>query len=106
MGLPVKSVSELLHQRLRRRNRPRGKQRTALFERVKAEVAIEDLAARFTTLTPSGSGKAKGLCPLHSEKTASFVVDIPRQRWRCFGGCATGGDLIDLARQLIDRGSL
>ena len=106
MGLPARSVWEILQDRLRRRNRPFSNRQTNFFQRVKSEIAIEDFAARFTTIVPSGPVKAKGRCPLHSEQSASFVIDIVRQRWRCFGGCATGGDLIDLARLLMDRGLL
>ncbi|MEW5909959.1 MAG: CHC2 zinc finger domain-containing protein, partial [Thermodesulfobacteriota bacterium] len=33
-----------------------------------------------------------GLCPFHSEKTASFKVDPERQAFFCFG-CRTGGNV-------------
>lgn len=40
-----------------------------------------------------------GLCPLHADRTPSFVVDPERQRFKCFG-CGAGGDVIDLIQQL------
>lgn len=38
-------------------------------------------------------------CPLHSEKTPSFTVDIDKQRFYCFG-CHSSGDSIALIMQL------
>ena len=49
-------------------------------------------------LRPAGGGRLKGLCPFHSEKTASFIVFRDTQRFHCFG-CGVGGDLIDFVMQ-------
>lgn len=40
-------------------------------------------------------------CPFHSEKTPSFSVmhSGGKWRWRCFGGCDKGGDVIDFIEQ-------
>lgn len=35
------------------------------------------------------------LCPFHHEQTPSFAVDAEKQRWKCFGECGTGGDILD-----------
>lgn len=35
-----------------------------------------------------------GSCPFHAERTASFVVNPERQRFKCFG-CGASGDVID-----------
>lgn len=73
-----------------------------LFERLKV-VDLAEWAAQFTRLNPVRPNRWKGLCPLHHEKTPSFYVDFdPAKgwRWRCFGGCANGGDIVALAREL------
>ena len=77
-----------------------------LFQAVKQAVSVEELAERFTRLAPAGSGKLKGRCPLHEERTPSFYVYQDSQRWQCFGACASGGDVIELARRLMDLGKL
>ena len=77
-----------------------------LFQAVKQAVSVEELAGRFTQLAPAGSGKLKGRCPLHGERTASFYVYQDSQRWQCFGACASGGDVVELARRLMDLGKL
>ena len=49
---------------------------------------------------PTGPGRWKGLCPIHHEKTPSFYIYSEPWRWYCFGACAGGGDIVDLAREL------
>jgi len=56
-----------------------------------------------TEMQASGADNWRGRCPIHDEKTASFYVWANPWRWRCFGGCAMGGDIIDLARELKKR---
>ena len=68
-------------------------------------VDIVDVASRFTDLMGHGN-RLKGLCPLHQERTPSFYVYGDSQRWRCYGGCAEGGDIVDLLRRLGDQGKL
>mgnify|MGYP001610770164 CR=1 FL=1 len=77
-----------------------------LFQAVKQAVSVEQLAERFTQLAPAGPGKLKGRCPLHEERTPSFYVYQDSKRWQCFGACASGGDVIELARRLMDLGKL
>ena len=40
----------------------------------------------------------KQCCPFHKEDTPSWSYSAERGRWRCFGACHTGGDVIDLHR--------
>lgn len=41
----------------------------------------------------------KQCCPFHKEDTPSFSYSVEREKWRCFGACACGGDVIDLHRK-------
>jgi hypothetical protein len=89
-----------------RPRRPMGAMTRNLFQTVKQAVSVQELAERFTQLGPAGQGKLKGRCPLHEERTASFYVYQDSQRWQCFGACASGGDVVELARRLMDLGKL
>lgn len=42
------------------------------------------------------------LCPFHSEKTASFVIFLNDNRFKCFGGCGAYGDSIDFYQKLMN----
>ncbi len=53
---------------------------------------IVDVVGSYVRLKAQGSGFF-GLCPFHSEKTASFSVSRTRQTFRCFG-CGKGGNVI------------
>ncbi len=53
---------------------------------------IVDVISPYVNLQIRGS-TAKGLCPFHNEKTASFTVYINTQSYYCFG-CGSGGDAI------------
>ena len=68
------------------------------------QVNLAEYAARFTGLRPAGPAKWRGLCPLHEEKTPSFYVYSNPWRWRCYGACATGGDIVALAREMKRKG--
>ena len=59
---------------------------------VRDRVDIVGLIGRFVSLRPSGRNH-KGLCPFHSEKTPSFIVNAERQSFKCFG-CDAGGTAI------------
>ena len=44
--------------------------------------------------------KGKGLCPLHSEKTASFYIRTKTNSFHCYG-CGKGGSLIDFVMAMF-----
>ncbi len=83
----------------------KGTGRGNLFEVVKS-IDILGFARDFTTLRPVGKDRFKGRCPVHAfrEQTGSFYIFADKQTWRCFGACAAGGDIIELARRLMDTG--
>jgi len=99
-----------IESRERSQGRPRQARKVrrgnSIFDRVKAAVSVEELAGRFTVLTPAGPVRLKGLCPLHTERTPSFHVSTDVGLWNCFGACQRGGDVITLAQYLMDGGLL
>ncbi|MDZ4063867.1 MAG: CHC2 zinc finger domain-containing protein, partial [Coriobacteriia bacterium] len=63
------------------------------IDEIKSRIDIVDLISETVKLRRAGKNYS-GLCPFHTEKTASFIVSPDRQTWRCFGQCSEGGDVI------------
>ena len=89
----------------RRVSQTRSRGYKTSISRFKADNRIEDVAGQLTLLQKSGQGM-KGLCPFHQERSPSFYVWPASQRWRCFGSCVEGGDVIDLLRRHREQGGL
>jgi len=53
--------------------------------------SIQEVVSDYVTLKKTGKNY-KGLCPFHSEKTPSFMVNEEKQIFHCFG-CGEGGDV-------------
>jgi DNA primase len=53
--------------------------------------SISEVVSDYLTLKKTGKNY-KGLCPFHSEKTPSFMVNEEKQIFHCFG-CGEGGDV-------------
>ena len=69
------------------------------IERAKAYL-IGDLIQ--TKVMNRSSNRQFYCCPLHTEKTPSFVWYKNNNSWYCFGSCGAGGDSIDLYQRLHD----
>ena len=68
----------------------------SVVDDIKSRLDIVQYISRTVPLKRAGR-VYKACCPFHSEKTPSFTVDPQRQSWRCFGACATGGDVFAFA---------
>jgi len=64
---------------------------TAVLDDIRGGVDIVELVGRFVNLRKAGVNW-KGLCPFHSEKTPSFMVNPKKGIFHCFG-CGVGGDV-------------
>lgn len=56
------------------------------------DLPIEDVIGRFVDLKKAGVS-LKACCPLHGEKSPSFIVTPHKNIFKCFG-CGAGGDAI------------
>ena len=78
------------------------------IDEIKSALDIVQVVSETVDLdTRSRTPKAN--CPFHAERTPSFVVFPETGTWRCFGACATGGDVISFIQkrdELDFRGAL
>jgi DNA primase len=67
-----------------------------IFQKIKASLTIEAVVKFYGVKFTRG----KAICPLHGEKTPSFVVYNKNQTWQCMG-CKQGGDIINFVSKLF-----
>ncbi len=60
---------------------------------------ITDVVSSYVRLTKRSGANQFGLCPFHSEKTASFSVNRDKQMYYCFG-CHKGGGVINFIMEV------
>ncbi|GAB4573295.1 MAG: hypothetical protein Kow0077_15240 [Anaerolineae bacterium] len=68
----------------------------SVTEEIKARLDLVAYISESVSLKKAGRNY-KANCPFHQERTPSFVVFPDTQTWRCFGACATGGDIFAFA---------
>ncbi len=66
---------------------------------VKQQADIVRLVGDYVRLKKAGAQNFSGLCPFHSEKTASFNVHATRQFFHCFG-CGASGDVFSFVQKI------
>ncbi len=66
--------------------------------KIKEKIDVVDLISEYIQLKPAGINH-KGLCPIHHEKSPSFMVNRERQSWHCFG-CSRGGDIFSFIQEI------
>lgn len=69
-----------------------------VIDEVLTRADIESVVGRYVLLKRSG-GNLWGLCPFHSEKTASFSVNPSKGIYKCFG-CGKGGNAISFIMEI------
>ena len=69
-----------------------------VIDEVLTRADIESVVGRYVQLKRQGSNMW-GLCPFHSEKTASFSVNPSKNIFKCFG-CGKGGNAINFIMEI------
>jgi DNA primase len=64
------------------------------IQRLKEEVAVQRLIEASGMVLKKGGKDFTGVCPFHTDATASLVVTPHKNLWHCFG-CQIGGGPID-----------
>ena len=76
-----------------------GRIRQEDIEAVRERTDLVKLVSQYLTLKKAGHDSLVGVCPFHTEKTASFSVSPSKQVYYCFG-CGAGGDAVRFLREV------
>jgi DNA primase len=76
-----------------------GRIRQEDLEAVRERTDLVKLVGQYLTLKKAGHDSLVGICPFHTEKTASFSVSPSKQVYYCFG-CGAGGDAVRFLREV------
>jgi DNA primase len=76
-----------------------GRIRQDDIETVRERTDIVKVVSQYLTLKRNGHDSFGGLCPFHTERTASFSVSPSKGVYYCFG-CGAGGDAIRFVREI------
>jgi DNA primase len=68
---------------------------------VREKTDIVQVVSQHLQLKKAGADRMVGICPFHSEKTASFSVTPSKQVYYCFG-CGEGGDVFTFVQKVED----
>ena len=68
-------------------------------ETLRQQADIVRIVGDYVKLKKAGAQNFVGLCPFHSEKTASFSVHATRQFYHCFG-CGASGDVFSFVQKV------
>ena len=68
------------------------------IEQLRQRADIYEIVSYYVELRRSGANYT-ACCPFHDEKTASFVVNPQRNRFKCFG-CGEGGDSVSFIMKI------
>ncbi len=72
----------------------------ALSDEIKERLDIVEVVSSYVPALKRAGRNYSAPCPFHTERTPSFVVVPERQSWRCFGACATGGDVLSFVMRM------
>ena len=71
----------------------------SVIQEVLDKADIESVVGKYVTFTKRTGSNLFGLCPFHSEKTASFSVSLNKGIYHCFG-CNKGGNSIGFIMEI------
>jgi len=65
---------------------------------------VDKQQAKLIPMEQFVSGRIQGRkmfvkCPFHTENTGSFIVYLDQNTWWCYGGCQTGGDVVEFIKK-------